>query len=89
MLDQVIHQYRPMADTALLRVWDIWEKAVGSAIAGCARPAAFRDCTLLVHVSNSTWLHHMRFLEKELLTNINGARGGAYVKTLKFKIGPV
>lgn len=89
VLDQVIRQYRPMADTSLIRVWDIWEKAVGSAIAGCARPAAFRDCTLLVHVSNSTWLHHMRFLEKEMLANINGALGGAYVKILKFKIGPV
>ena len=89
VLNSVIGQYRPMADTALIRVWDIWERAVGSDVAGCARPAAFKDCILLVHVSNSTWLHHLRFMEKELLANINGALGGAYVKTLQFKIGPV
>jgi predicted nucleic acid-binding Zn ribbon protein len=89
VLDQVIRQYHPIADTALIRVWDIWEKAVGSAIAGCARPAAFKECILLVHVSNSTWLHHLRFIEKELLASINAALGGAYVKILKFKIGPV
>ena len=89
VLNTVIGQYRPMADTALIRVWDIWEEAVGSDVAGYARPAAFKDCILLVHVSNSTWLHHLRFMEKELLANINGALGGVYVKTLQFKIGPV
>lgn len=89
VINQVIRQYRPMADTALVKVWDVWDKAVGSAIAGCARPAAFKDCMLLVHVSNSTWLHHLRFLEKEMLANINSALGGNYVKTIKFKIGPV
>ena len=89
MLEKVIQQYHPVADAALIKVWDIWEQAVGSAIAGNAMPAAFKECTLLVHVSNSTWLHHLRFLEKEMLTNINKALGGTYVKTIKLKIGPV
>ena len=89
VIDHVIRQYHPIADTALIKVWDIWEQAVGSAIAGNARPAAFKDSILLVHVSNSTWLHHLRFLEKEMLANINSALGGAYVKTIKLKIGPV
>jgi predicted nucleic acid-binding Zn ribbon protein len=89
VIDHVIRQYRPMADTALIKVWDVWEQAVGPAISGCARPAAFKDNILLVHVSNSTWLHHLRFLEQEMLANINAALGGDYVKTIKYKIGPI
>ena len=89
VLDQVISQYRPMAEASLIRVWEIWEQAVGSAISACARPAAFKDCILLVHVSNSTWLHHLRFLEQDMVAKINAALGGNYVGKITFKIGPV
>ena len=53
VLDKVLHQYRPKSDQALLKVWDIWEDAVGDGIAANARPAAFKGALLLVHVSNS------------------------------------
>jgi predicted nucleic acid-binding Zn ribbon protein len=89
VLDKVLHQYRPKADQALLKVWDIWENAVGSAAAANARPAAFKGSILLVHVSNSSWLHHLRFMEKELIVKINQALGAENVNTIRLKIGPI
>ncbi len=90
VLNTVLPQYRPMSDPSLLRVWDLWKDAVGDRIAANASPAAFKGKTLLVHVSNSTWLHHLRFMEMDLMAKLNDAMGGqGEVQKLQFKIGPV
>lgn len=88
VLDKVVHQYRPQTDHALIQVWDVWQRAVGDIIAENAQPAAFKRDILLIHVSSSTWLHHLRFMEKELLMKINQSLGAERVRALKFKIGP-
>ena len=64
-----------MLDASLLQVWEVWDEAVGSTIARQSRPAAFKDRMLLVHVSSSTWLHQLRFLEKEMVAKLNAALG--------------
>jgi predicted nucleic acid-binding Zn ribbon protein len=89
VLGKIIPQYRPATDQYLLRVWDLWEQAVGVDIAANARPAAVKSHTLLVHVSNSTWLHHLRFLEHDLMVQLNTALGREEIRNIKFKIGPV
>lgn len=88
VLDKVVHQYRPQADHALIQVWDVWQAAVGDIIADNAQPAAFKRDILLIHVSSSTWLHHLRFMEKELIAKINHSLGAKRVRALTFKIGP-
>ncbi|MGD9366344.1 MAG: DUF721 domain-containing protein [Desulfobacteraceae bacterium] len=89
VLDRVLHRYRPMADQSLIRVWDLWEETVGANIAANASPAAFKGDILLVYVSNSTWLHHLRFLESDLIEKLNGALGAERVGKINLKIGPV
>lgn len=89
VLDRVIKQHRPSTNQALVRIWELWEEAVGSAIAANARPAAFKGDMLLVHVSNSTWLHHLRFLEQDLIQKVNHALEGEYIKRIKLKIGTI
>lgn len=89
VLEKVIRLYRPMTDQSLIRVWDLWEAAVGNNVCANARPAAFNADTLLVHVSNSTWLHHLRFLERDLIEKLNSALGGNQIKKIRFKIGPI
>ena len=89
ILDKVLHQYRPRADQELYKAWDIWSTAVGPEIAAHARPAAIKGRRLLVHVSNSSWLHHLRYMEKELIEKINGALGAERIETIQLKIGPV
>lgn len=89
VLDKVLHQHRPKHDQALLKVWDIWDCAVDSATAANARPAAFKGSILLVHVTNSSWLHHLRFMEKDLIAKINQALGAESVNAIRLKIGPI
>jgi predicted nucleic acid-binding Zn ribbon protein len=87
-MDKVLLQCRPKSNQSLIRIWDLWEKAVGIDIAANTRPAAFKGDLLLVHVSNSSWLHQLHFLEKELLEKINRTLEVEVVRKVKFKIGP-
>lgn len=89
VIDKVLTQYRPAEDQSLLRVWDHWDETVGPDVAANARPAAFKSDVLLVHVSNSAWLHHLRFMESSLIANLNRALGAKRIKKMHFKIGPV
>lgn len=89
VLDDLLRQHRPVTTQAMLDLWDIWEKAVGPDIAANARPVAINGDVLLVHVSNSTWLHHLRFMERELIDRLNQAVNENRVHMLKFKIGPI
>jgi hypothetical protein len=89
VLGGVLHSYRPMADQSLIRVWDVWEETVGANIAANASPAAFKGDMLLVYVSNSTWLHHLRFLEADLVERLNNALQARRVGKINLKIGPV
>ena len=89
ILDKVLQRYRPKADQELSKVWDLWGRTVGPEIAANAAPAAFKGRKLVVHVSNSSWLHHLRFMERELIEKINGALGAERIETIQLKIGPV
>jgi predicted nucleic acid-binding Zn ribbon protein len=89
VLDKVLNQYRPKSDQELCKVWDLWSLTVGPDIAAIARPAAFKGRKLLVHVSNSSWLHHLRFMERDLIAKINAALGAERIETIQLKIGPV
>ena len=89
VVGKVVAQHRPTMDRSMIQVWDVWENAVGKDTAAHAHPAAFKGGLLLVHISNSTWLHHMRFMEKELIRKLNQALGDDRVKSMTFKIGPV
>jgi predicted nucleic acid-binding Zn ribbon protein len=88
VVDKVLLQCRPGFNQSLVRIWDLWEDAVGPDVALHARPAAFKGDLLLVHVSNSSWLYHLRFLEKELIDKINASLGGTFIRKVNFKIGP-
>ncbi|MBT8341342.1 MAG: DUF721 domain-containing protein [Desulfatitalea sp.] len=87
VVEKVLREYRPQGDSELIRVWEVWESTVGKAIATNAQPKAFKGDVLLVQVASSTWLHHIRFLEKEMVTKINAALGGNSVRAFKFKVG--
>lgn len=89
VLGRVLQQYRPMTDQSLIRVWDLWEETVGESVSANARPAAFKADILLVNVSNSTWLHHLRFMENDIMEKLNTALGRNQIKHIRFKIGTV
>ena len=89
LIDDVLKSYRRESDTELLRVWQVWDGAVGDVIAQNAKPAAFKGRLLLVHATSSIWIHQLQFLKKEIIGKLNNALGKSLIDDLKFKIGPL
>ena len=87
VIDKLMRQHRPVNDGQLLRVWEVWDQAVGAAIAANARPVAFKGDILLIHVTSSAWLHHMRFLENDLIEKLNSALGQPCIRSVNIKVG--
>ena len=89
ILAEVLKQFRRKSDGELIRVWYVWDEAVGETIATNAQPAAFKGKLLLVHVTNSTWIHQLQFLKGDIISKINVALDKPLVEEIKFKIGPI
>ena len=88
IIADVLKQYRREPDSELIRVWHVWDEAVGEAIATNAQPAAFKGDLLLVHVTSSTWIHQLQFLKADIISKLNTALDKPVVAEIKFKIGP-
>ena len=89
ILNSALGKYRPAKDTQMTKIWDLWDSAVGKPIAMNAKPDSFKDGILFVNVSCSSWIHQLKFLEKEMILNINKQLGKTAVKQLRFKIGKI
>lgn len=89
VLGKALGRYRPAMDTDMTRIWDVWDTAVGSPIAMNAKPDAFKDGVLLVNVSSSSWIHQLKFLEQELIRNLNKALDADRISRIRFKIGKI
>ena len=89
ILGDVLKKYRREMDVELLQVWQVWDNIVGEVIAQNTKPAAFKGPILLVHVTNSIWIHQLQFLKKEMIERLNRALGKPLIEDLKFKIGQV
>ena len=89
VIRNVLGSYRQKSDQDLVRIWSLWDDAVGELVAGNARPEAFKGNLLLVHVTSSAWVHQLQFLKKDIIKKVNQALGSVQVEDIKFKIGPV
>ncbi len=89
ILDNFLRTFRSEPDKEMLRVWSLWDNAVGKTVAENARPAAFKGKLLIVHVISSTWLHQLQFLKKEIITKVNNALGNELIEEIVFKIGSI
>jgi len=89
VIGDLLRRHRPTTTQSMFDVWEIWDQAVGPEVAAYARPAAINGSVILVHVTNSSWLHHLRFMEAELISRLNQAFNDNRVRALKFKIGPI
>jgi len=89
VIEKVLKTYRHESDEELARIWSLWDGLVGDAISENARPSAFKGKLLLVHVTNSTWLHQLQFLKKDIIAKVNDAFGKELVEEIKFKIGSI
>jgi hypothetical protein len=70
---------------AEVRVRQNWERTVGPAVAGRARPGILAEGCLTVVVDNSPWLHELTLRQQEILTMVR--RECPSVKTLRLTVG--
>lgn len=87
VLAGVLSKCRQKSHGDLSRVWQLWDSAVGSAIAANTRPVSLKGRQMVVLVANSPWLHQLQFLKKQMIDEINRRMGEVIVDEIKFKIG--
>lgn len=89
VINKILKTYRHESDEELVKVWNLWNSAVGDVVAENTKPAAFKGRLLLVHVVSSTWMHQLQFLKTDIIERLNDALGKDMVGEIKFKIGPL
>jgi hypothetical protein len=70
-----------------LVIWQIWDQAVGEAIAGRTRPLRLVGGVLTVTVASGPWMQQLSFMKDELCQRINGCLGESRVKEIVLKAG--
>ena len=71
----------------LARVQEVWESAVGPAVAASARPTAERDGVLTVTCDASVWAQELDLMADALIPRLNAALGGDGVRELRCRTG--
>jgi predicted nucleic acid-binding Zn ribbon protein len=68
-------------------VWAVWSTVVGPQIARHAQPHAVRHGRLIVHVSDSVWLHHLSMMRHQVTAGLNEKLRTLVVKELILRVG--
>jgi predicted nucleic acid-binding Zn ribbon protein len=89
IIPHLMKSYRNQGDTEMVKIFGIWEKAVGVSISKHAQPEAFKGKLLLVNVTDSTWMHQLQFLKKDILAKLNAVMGQHRIEEIRFRIGPI
>ena len=71
------------------RVWDVWEDAVGEAVARKARLSKIQNGKLFVTVSNSVYLQELQFHKLQIKDAVNQQLGSPVIKDILFFLGRV
>lgn len=71
------------------RIWEVWEEAVGPAIAKNAQPSWIKNRRLRVSVSNSVWLQELEFAEEDIKEKLNRMLKREAVREITFRIGSI
>lgn len=89
ILSKVLSKYRPSQETEIVQIWEVWDLAMGASIAQNAKPDTFKNGQLQVIVSSSVWIHQLKFLEKEMVANLNARLNTPLIAHIGFKIGKI
>ncbi|HEV3318396.1 MAG TPA: DUF721 domain-containing protein [Solirubrobacteraceae bacterium] len=73
--------------TTLARVQEMWERVVGPAIAGSARPSAERDGVLTVICAAAVWAQELDLMGPELIERLNAELGRDTLLRLRCRSG--
>jgi hypothetical protein len=70
-------------------VWRVWGSVVGPQIARHAQPHTVSHGRLIVHVTDSVWLHQLSMMRHRLLAALQEAQGGASLREIVLRVGEV
>ena len=70
-----------------IKIWRLWDEAVGKQIADHAQPSSIKEGILVVKVSNSVWLQELEFRTHEIRERINRALQREAVQKIRFRVG--
>lgn len=69
--------------STLARVQRVWDRAVGPAIAACARPTAEREGVLSVVCESAVWAQELTLMQAQLLASLNELLGDDRLRELR------
>ena len=69
------------------RIWEVWDKVVGPAIARNAQPSWIKKGRLRIDVSDPIWLQELEFAGERIREKINSELGREAVKRIEFRLG--
>jgi hypothetical protein len=72
-----------------IKVWQVWEEAVGAQIASKASPASIRDGVLTLRVKGSAWMQQLSLMKHDIIFHLNSIIGEQVVSDLVFKQGTI
>jgi hypothetical protein len=70
-----------------MKIWKLWDEAVGAEIANHARPSSIKNGVLVVKVSDSVWLQELGFRAHEIIERINSALQREAIKKIRLRVG--
>jgi predicted nucleic acid-binding Zn ribbon protein len=73
--------------STLARVQQVWEDAVGPAIAAAARPTAEREGVLTVACAAAVWAQELDLMAEVVLARLNAAMGAEDIRELRCRTG--
>lgn len=73
--------------STLARAQEVWERAVGPAIAACAQPVGERNGVLSVVCESAVWAQELTLMQSSLLGSLNDALGDQTLHELRCRVG--
>ncbi len=68
------------------RLWDVWEEALGPAVAGRSYPLSLRSGRLTVAVASAAWMQELSFLREEMRRSLNAALSSDVVREVRLRL---
>lgn len=71
----------------MVRVFGVWEEAVGAYNASKAVPESIKNGRLTVLVESPVWIDRFSYLKPDFIRNVNEALGAPMVNEIVFRVG--
>jgi predicted nucleic acid-binding Zn ribbon protein len=72
----------------LTRLFSRWDELVGGDVAAHAQPLSLLRGTLVVGVDAPAWATHLRYLEADLVSRLEGVLGAGQVARVEVRVHP-